>query len=319
VADVARAERAPLIVMGLGRRRPIDRLLGGETTLRTVQRASCPVLAVGPELGPPFRAVVIATDFSAESAFAAECAVPLLALDAEIHLVHVWQRTAFQDTPLRAADERYVRALPARFHRLRELLALPETVTMHEEVREGHAAERLLDYATARGADLIVAGRQGLNMFSRFLVGSVSGSLLRGAQCSVLIAPEPTFVDLDRLHRRLDGASESHRPAEWMVQLDEFSRRNVGRRTMVEVIDATIGAQVLESGFALQGATYDPSDRRVELMLGNGEPSMHHVTRAIGNVESVTIATDAHGCDLGMSIAHGTGQTVLTFWGSTSV
>ena len=40
---------------------------------------------------------------------------------------------------------------------------------------------------------------------------------------------------------------------------------------------------------------------------------MRHVTRSIGNVESVVIATDAHGKDMGLRIGHAPGQTILTF------
>lgn len=40
IADVARQEKAPLIVMGIGRHGPIDRLLGAETTVRTIRPSS---------------------------------------------------------------------------------------------------------------------------------------------------------------------------------------------------------------------------------------------------------------------------------------
>jgi hypothetical protein len=63
----------------------------------------------------------------------------------------------------------------------------------------------------------------------------------------------------------------------------------------------------------LQGATYDPSDRRVEVMLGDAGASLRHVTRSVGNVKSVAIATDAHGHDVALRISHERGQTVLTF------
>ena len=313
LTEIASEHQSPLIVMGIGRHRPIDRLLGGETTLRAIRRAHCPVLAVGGDFNPPFREVAIATDFSAASAKAAESVIPLLAPDAAVHLLHVWQPRAVDDARLTSLDEAYVEALPARFARMREMLALPVGVTLDEEIREGKVAERVLDFAAAHHVDLIVAGRQGLNVFARLTVGSVTTALLRGASSSLLIATEPAFPEVDRYRRLLDGTSESYKPAEWMIQLDEFTRRNRGRRTTLEVDDLSLGAQVLESGYTLQGATYDPSDRRVEVMLGDAGASLRHVTRSVGNVESVAIATDAHGNDVALRISHERGQTVLTF------
>jgi hypothetical protein len=48
-------------------------------------------------------------------------------------------------------------------------------------------------------------------------------------------------------------------------------------------------------------------------MLGNAADATMHVTRSIGNVESVAVATDAHGRDIALRIEHAPGQTVLSF------
>jgi nucleotide-binding universal stress UspA family protein len=313
ISELSRARHSPLIVMGLGRHSPLDRLLGDETTLRTIRSASCPVLAVSPDARAPYREAVVATDFSPSSAKAAESIIPLLTDGSVLHLVHVWQPSTVDDARLRALDEAYTRSLPDRFRHFREILNVPSGVTLKEEVREGKAAERVLDYAKAHHADVIVAGRQGRTLLARLVVGSVTTALLRGATCSVLVSHEPAFADLDRFRRLLTGTSESHKPEEWVQQLDGFTRRNRGRRTAVEVDDISFGAQVFESGYAFQGATYDQHDRRIELMLGEGEPNEPHVTRGIANVDSVAIATDRHGKDSGLRISHGPGQTVLTF------
>jgi len=79
-------------------------------------------------------------------------------------------------------------------------------------VREGKPAERVLDYAAAHHADLLVAGRHGLNMFERFLAGSQTTSMLRGAECSILVAPEPPLPVRDRLRLLLGGATRSTKP-----------------------------------------------------------------------------------------------------------
>lgn len=313
ITDVARAEGAPLLIMGVGRHRPIDRLLSRETTLRAIRHASCPVLAVGYAFDPPFHKVMIATDFSAASARAAEAVMPLLTDGAELHLVHVWQPIGRSEQRWQLLDQRYEQSLPEKFRRFRAILNVPEGVTVKEEIREGKTAERLLDFASAHHVDLIVAGRQGLNALARLVVGSTTSTLLRGANCSLLIAPEPSVQDLDRLQRVLSGAVEVRTPESWMMLLDDFSRRNRGRMATVEVDDLDLGTQVIESGYTLQGASYDDRNDQVELMLAAKKDRMQHVTRTVNGVESVAIGTNSDGRDLALRIKHGAGQTLLMF------
>ena len=313
IADVASARHSPLIVMGIGRHRPLDRMLGLETAVRTIRRAACPVLAVSADIHVPFRNVVVATDFSPASIKGVEAIVPLLTTGSVVHLVHVWEPSAVHDARLRTLDEAYAAALTDKFRRLLEILALPSGIAVKEEVLEGRASERLLDYANAHNADVVVAGRQGLNLLTRLVVGSVTEALLRGSKRSVLIAPAPTFAELDHFRRLITGTSASGTPEEWAVQLDAFTRRNRGRRAVVEVDDLALGAQVLEAGYPFQGVTFDPHDERVELMLGDGRGSSPHVTRGIGDVQSVAIATDGRGRDTALLISHPPGQTLLTF------
>ena len=313
VTDVARAEGAPLIVMGVGRHRPIDRLLSRETTLRAIRHASCPVLAVGYAFDPPFHKVAIATDFSAASARAAEAVMPLLTDGAEVHLVHVWQPIGRVEQRWQVLDERYEQSLPEKFRRFRAVLKVPAGVTVKEEIRQGRTAERLLDFASAHHVDLIVAGRQGLNALARLVVGSTTSTLLRGANCSLLIAPEPSVQDLDRLQRVLSGAVEVRTPEAWTVLLDDFTRRNRDRVATVEVDDLDLGTQVIESGFGFQGASYDDRNEQVELMLSAKKDRMQHVTRTISGVESVAVGSDSQGRDMALRIRHGAGQTLLMF------
>jgi hypothetical protein len=100
---------------------------------------------------------------------------------------------------------------------------------------------------------------------------------------------------------------------EWSHSLNEFTRRNVGRRGVLEVDDPEIGAQAQEHDYPLLGATYDPHDGRVELMFGELGDIDRHLTRGIGNVARIDILTDDRGRDIALRIAHGAGQTLLTF------
>ena len=81
LTDLAASVQSPLLVMGIGRHRMLDRVFGSETTLRAIRLASCPVLAVHPDLDGPFHDVVVAVDFSPASAYAAQLALPDVAQD----------------------------------------------------------------------------------------------------------------------------------------------------------------------------------------------------------------------------------------------
>ncbi len=316
IARLAYECAAPMIVMGLGRHRRLDRFLGLETTLRTVHRARCPVLAVSSPFEHP-RRVVIATDFSATSARAAEAVLPLLDSAATITLVHAWQRISdnalVPDGVRFESNEAYAERAMTNFVRFAELLPVGAGMTVAHELLEGDPVSATLEYAEEHGADLIVAGRRGLGSLSRMLSHSFTAGIIRGANCSVLIAPEPQYADIDRLQLLLTGVSAAEHPNEWRVQLDNFTKRNAGRLTALEVDDALFGAQVQSSGYPLLGATYDPHDRQVELMLGDAHSPGSHITRGIGGVNSITVVCDAHGRDMGLRVGHGTGQTLLTF------
>ena len=185
----ARELDASLVVVGIGRPRPVDRLLGDETTLDIVRYASCPVLAVAGALERRPRAVVIATDFSPQSMRAARSALPLLARGATLHVVHVAE-TNTGEPPVLAVEKMLARSITARLVRFVADLRTPPDVSVRTAVREGRCATQLLAYAREHGADLLVVGRQGHDTLAQFQVGSITESLLRGASCSVLVSPD---------------------------------------------------------------------------------------------------------------------------------
>src|SRR5947209_5331824 len=65
---------------------------------------------------------------------------------------------------------------------------------------------------------------------------------------------------------------ESRRSCECDNRSDEelraFVARNGSRRTVLELLDEAIGAQLQVSGYVLVGASYDRHDRRMTLMFG---------------------------------------------------
>ena len=170
-----------------------------------------------------------------------------------------------------------------------------------------------LVHAAAHHADLVVAGRHGLNVFERLLVGSQTTALLRASERSVLVAPEPPLPLRDRLRLMLSGATHSTKSAEWATQLADFTDRNRGRAVVLDVEDQLFGSKVVETGFVLLGASHNASAHHIAVVLGDSDRDARRLTRIIGVVDSVEVIADAAGRDVCLRITHGGGLTAFTF------
>jgi nucleotide-binding universal stress UspA family protein len=193
---------ADLILVGIGRHEATDRWFGTETALRVMNLAHLPVLAIRPEATKLPRRAVVAVDFSEFSLNAARSTLAVAADGAEVHLVHVtWaaQGTAASERG-KVWSEVYARDAQEKLEELGRELQKEGRVIVHCALVEGSPADALLRYASSVNADLIAAGSHSYGFFARVLMGSVSTRLLRGAECSVLIAPPPTpFAELGDL------------------------------------------------------------------------------------------------------------------------
>lgn len=315
LADLAREREARLVVMGLGPHAPMRRLLAGGTVWATCRHSPCPVLAVAERATVPPKVVVLATDFSPESIHAAREALCVMADAAVVHVVHAWTRSESEtwNTELADLDTQYEASLPERFNRFREALGQGHEHTFTTHAVEGHAAEAVLAIAHAQHADLVVGGTHGAGMLERWLLGSTSTALLRGAECSVLLAPPPPVAERTQLLRHMTGTSTVRSPADWNAELQAFVQRNQDRRTTLEIDDRAIGAQVQESGWSLVGATYDPHDHHIALMFGGTTRGRAHLTRSLGNVRSVAVASGPLDEDRALCIESDRGSALITF------
>ncbi|HET7229964.1 MAG TPA: DUF5335 family protein [Longimicrobium sp.] len=96
----------------------------------------------------------------------------------------------------------------------------------------------------------------------------------------------------------------------WAEVLKEFSRRNGGRPTRLQLDDAEMGAQWAEVELSFRGAVYEPRYQRVELMLSDGTPDAH-LTHSIDMVTGVDVLQDATGRDAMLRLAYPGGQTLV--------
>jgi len=310
ISRIAEELNAQLVVVGIGRHDIADRIFGSETAVKLAQRSHAAVLAVPERCKNIPRVAVVATDFSEQSFDAASAVVRLLPESAALHLVHVAPRERLMLDPWLSNSE-YQRAVRHRFERLRARMKLPPNVTIDETIQSGDIARQLIRSAAEVDADVIAAGSHGHGFVARVLLGSVSTSLLRGAQCMVLVVPPS---------RATAGGGESGytthaEPGRWGALLDDVSRANAGRRVRLEVDDPELGAQAQENDYPLRGIAYDPHDEHVAIMLGVARSGASHLSRSIGNISSIDVLTDSEGHDLAVRLRHGEGQTLLSFMG----
>ncbi len=189
LAGEAERRGASLIVMGIGRHNPLDRLFGTETTLATLRESRVPVLAVGPEFpAVPSRAVV-GLDFSVASRQAARLALHLLAPGGHLTLVHVRPRFEHPSADWQAWDVEYGRTLPPLFDQVRAQLHVPDGIRVDTVAVRGDPAPALLAFAQQANADLVAVGTQRHSPLERLVVGSVATRVLRTARVGVLAVP----------------------------------------------------------------------------------------------------------------------------------
>lgn len=139
--------------------------------------------------------ILVAVDGSDEAAYAFNKAVEVAQRnDATLHLVNIIDTRSF------AAIEAYDRSIAERAKVFAEE-KLDEYKVAATEAGV-NAVELLIEYGSPKTmitkevsakteADLIVCGATGLNAVERFLIGSVSESIVRSAKCDVLVVRTP--------------------------------------------------------------------------------------------------------------------------------
>lgn len=176
-----------LIVLGTGRRRPIDRVLGDDVAVRVVRLSRVPVLAVpGGASGAP-RAVTVGLDLSPPSVAVAELAASLFPSRPPLHLVHVLP-AGLPGAPAGAEAELRGSLLEQLDPLSAELSASGGRVGS-VRLPVGDPADTLLATGAETGSDLLAVGSHGRGFLGRTLLGSVAEKLLRSWEGSLLVVP----------------------------------------------------------------------------------------------------------------------------------
>jgi len=201
IAEVAETMSPDLILIGATAR---EGKLLGSTAERVVRKATAPVLVVRGRFAIPPRRVVAPVDLSDLSACGLHCGLAMasrLAAGREIDAVVLFA-IGFLD-PM--SEEMRLRRwsteeMTAKAHdRLDEYVAghLPDArLATENRVVLGPARESILGAAQLADADLIVMSTHGHGGFERLILGSVAATIVREAQCSVLLVPpQAAFCD----------------------------------------------------------------------------------------------------------------------------
>lgn len=190
--EIVGKQEVDLIVMGTHGRKGVSRALLGSAAEEVFRKASCPVLTVGPHVSHnterrmAMKQILFATDFSAESLAALPFAVSM----AQEHQSNLTLLNATGKTEV----GELVHAGQYKESTLRRLQALvPAGADLWCEpncrAEQGPEAEKIIEVATAIGADLIVLGvrsPQGGVGATTHLLQSIAHHVVANAQCPVL-------------------------------------------------------------------------------------------------------------------------------------
>ena len=309
IAAMASESRPPLVIVGLGGHGPTARFFGNETALRLARISPTPVLAVSAAASALPSRIVVAMDFREPSIEAARLALTIAAPGAAMTLVHVvpWERREYIPEHWFREHEEHI---GAQLKRVAGWLNSDNPSRIHQKILYGKPGPALLAAAEDLKADLIVAGTHGRGILGRVLGGETISKLIRGARCSVLVFPH--VAAFQKFERQSPDEPPVVDEETWIHRLDDFTKRNMGRRAHLEVDDPTIGAQVEMRGYRFLGATYDLPSKRAQLMFGSMQGTDPHLVRGISNVKSVHVLSDANGsADRALSVVNDDGQTLL--------
>jgi nucleotide-binding universal stress UspA family protein len=192
LSEIVSQQKTDLIVMGTHGRTGVSRALLGSAAEEIFRKAHCPVLTVGPrvlhnpERRLAMKQILFATDFSAESLAALPLAVSLAQEhQSNLTLLHVVGKPEVGEL-VHAGQyaDSTIRRLQSLVPVGAELWCEPKC-----RVEQGPEAEKIMEVATALGADLIVLGvhaPQGGLGATTHLLQSIAHQVVTHAQCPVL-------------------------------------------------------------------------------------------------------------------------------------
>ena len=141
------------------------------------------------------KTILVPVDFSDATAGVIETARNFAtAFGSRVVLLHVSEPepdfVGFEPGPMavRQTVARDIRAEHRKIEALKESCGISDVLALNIQ---GPAIEKILHEAETHGAELIVMGSHGHGAFYELLVGSVTGGVLKDANCPVIVVPAP--------------------------------------------------------------------------------------------------------------------------------
>lgn len=138
--------------------------------------------------------IVVAYDFTKQADVALDHAIDVASRNPEqvLHFV-----TAIEHGQSYERAEEIRIGLLARLERIFAVSRPQADIEFFAHIRIGRPDEEILGLAEEVGADLIIVGSHARGAVGRFLLGSVSEAVLRGAHCQVLVARPKGYADVE--------------------------------------------------------------------------------------------------------------------------
>jgi nucleotide-binding universal stress UspA family protein len=193
ILQTAESHACDLIVTGVARDELFGRLVLGSTVDRLLRRSPVPLLVVRKRGRPPYRHVVVATDFSAPSRYALQSAMRAFPQ----HMLGIFHA---YDAPLsglvadKSTHQQQFRDIAAE-EAAAFLASLDFSGWMGEQpeilLHYGAPEQVLSTYAREQDVDLMVMATHGRTALADVLIGSVAGKLVDAVPCDVLVIRAP--------------------------------------------------------------------------------------------------------------------------------
>lgn len=192
ISDVAQGKQADLIALGTYGRKGIKRFLMGSVTSQVILQAPCDVLVVKRPCSVctgTYASILVPFDGSDSSKKALIKASELAKEDnAKLAVLYVIPRyeemmeffrtTAIKRSLLTEAEKLIASA---------KKIAAEQGVGINTEIREGYAADEIINASVKHEHDLIAMGTYGWKGISKAMMGSTTNRVIMNAACPVLV------------------------------------------------------------------------------------------------------------------------------------
>ncbi len=211
IPKIARDNAADLIVLGAHGKTDFKERFLGSTATRIIQSTSIPVVIIHRDRAPVLgsrKTILVATDFSDESALATNMAIRLSQKCDQptriilFHAVPFPVNNDYSGAPV-AVPRFWDEAMQCGIRQMERLAngIRADSLLVEMKIVPGDPADAILRYAAESHADLIAMGSQGYTGIHRLLMGSTAARVLRHSSCPVLVVRKPESCDSDEPRR----------------------------------------------------------------------------------------------------------------------